>query len=263
MIFEDVTTSFLNEQFADVLNISSVDVLSQSIVETNEGRRKLSMKSNLRRRLQSSSLQIELEVEGTVLDQQALDALIESSSDKSISSVIEENMTSNYDELSKQLSGQSNFFPRCVHVYIPEEMGGNDSQQLVCEEVVSSPLANVEQSSGIQIDRNQLIAIITGGAIALLVLIGSIFVMERRSAAAKRRRILEEQSDDDDEGMKAYDLNDLTYHREESGVSDMRTSQRTEAAVAPMKMPIKPKRRSSGLVKEARMMPSIVDTVSL
>ena len=208
---ENVTQTFLGEQFTDLMEVSEVTVLSQGLVEEQGGERKLKHGSLGRNLLQkslrsletstSSSLYIELVVDGTVLDWQALESSVESPKDgtnreigdysikDSIATAIESSLSSNNDDFKTRLADSSDFFPF-------------ESSRSILD-----PSAAVKPRGEGGTNSNQLIFIIVGAAVALVVLVGSMFYMERKSGA-KRRRALESH-DIDDEMEHAYDLNDL------------------------------------------------------
>jgi len=208
---ENVTQTFLGEQYTDSMEVSEVTVLSQSLVEEEGGERKLRHGSLGRNLLQkslrsletstSSSLYIELVVDGTVLDWQALESFVESPKDgtnrgigdnsikDSIATAIESSLSTNNDDFKTRLAESSDFFPF-------------ESSRSILE-----PTAAVKPGGEGGTSSNQLIFIIVGVAVALVVLVGSMFYMERKSGA-KRRRALEPH-DIDDEMEHAYDLNDL------------------------------------------------------
>jgi len=214
---EDVTRSFLNDQFSDSMEVDDVTVLSQRVVVPSPGGRRL---GRGRRRLQggdgeeeedgggappsaspstSPYLLVELGVEGTVSNWTALeysssrysanDTSGGTSVEDSISAVIAESISSNYDELTAQLADESDFFPyeSSDIVYAPAEL----------------PNAAIQEGNP-----NRLVFLVSGAAVALVVLIGSIFYMDRRSAGEKRRRMLDEDASLED--RSAYDLNNVT-----------------------------------------------------
>ena len=149
-ILENVTLLFLNEQFSDSMEASKVTLLSQTIVtSTSEKDRDdlFSVKSL------SYSLMVELVVEGIVSNWTAFDS--ESSSRKrsneSISSVFSRSILMNFGEFTMRLENESDFF-----------------QFDESTEIISS----LETSSGEIIMSQTLIIILSGAALALVILAG-------------------------------------------------------------------------------------------
>ena len=149
-ILENVTLLFLNEQFSDSMEASKVTLLSQTIVTSTseKDRDDLFSVDSL-----SYSLMVELVVEGIVSNWTAFDS--ESSSRKgsneSISSVFNRSFLMNFGEFTMRLENESDFF-----------------QFDESTEIISS----LENSSGGTIMSQTLIIILSGAALALVILAG-------------------------------------------------------------------------------------------
>lgn len=209
---EGVTKSFLNDQFSGSMEVNGVTVLSQNLVQSSESRR-------LGRSLQSGdSLLIEIGVEGTVSNWTALESTVDDSTNNdttktsggfsamdSISTVISRSISSSYDELTTQLADESDFFPFEKSAF------------------QSSQARTVDGESGDN-SASRIIAIVSGAAVALVVLIGSMFFLERISAAKRRRGLDEDVSLE----QSQYDLNDVTKsHEEEDGKKIARSNSKS------------------------------------
>lgn len=198
---ENVTQSFLGEQFSDSMEVGEVTVLNQTLVETENGRKLQGLESS-----PTSSLLIQLGVEGTVTDWQALESKIEDSSntngtlreansgsiEDSISMAIEDSITSNYYAFSTQLGESSDFFPY-ESTKMPTSKAG----------AIAAP----QESSS---NRNQIMLFFVGGFAGLVLLVGSKFYIDR--SGSKRKQLPESHHDEEGGGMdqqSAYDLNDL------------------------------------------------------
>ena len=149
-ILENVTLLFLNEQFSDSMEASKVTLLSQTIVASTSEKDQDDLFSvdSL-----SYSLMVELVVEGIVSNWTAFDS--ESSSRKesneSISSVFNGSILMNFGEFTMRLENESDFF-----------------QFDESTEITSS----LENSSGGTIMSQTLIIILSGAALALVILAG-------------------------------------------------------------------------------------------
>jgi len=142
-ILENVTLLFLNEQFSDSMEASKVTLLSQTIVTSTseKDRDDLFSVDSL-----SYSLMVELVVEGIVSNWTAFDS--ESSSRKgsneSISSVFNRSILMNFGEFTMRLENESDFFQ----------------------------FDESTDSSGGTIMSQTLIIILSGAALALVILAG-------------------------------------------------------------------------------------------
>lgn len=198
--FEVVTMSFLNEQLNGSMAVSAVNVLGQSVFSSGRRDRGLSGESGGRtlEESSSSSLLVDLAVEGTVTNWAELassdlvDVSAPSSLDDTISTMISRAISSNYDEYVVKLGDEPEFAP-----YQSMELSSAQSQQIEPKPT------------------SRLVLIITGTGIALVVLVGSLFYMERNS----RRRRLSQENEYDEENS-AYDLKDVTNSYAEDSIVD-------------------------------------------
>ena len=191
---ENVTQTFLGEQFNDSMEVSEVTVWSQSLVEEEGVERKLKHGTVGRHLLQkslrsletstSSSLYIELVVDGTVLDWQALESSVESPKDgtnreigdysikDSIATAIESSLSSNNDDFKSRLADSSDFF------------------LLESSKSILEPTAGMKPRGEGGTIPSTFLFVVVGAAVALVVLVGSMFYMDLKSDA-KRQRALE------------------------------------------------------------------------
>lgn len=205
-VLANVTKSFLGENFSGSMDVSSVKVLSQSVVSSDG--RKLK-RSGLRKLPQasSSSLNVDLGVEGTVLDWQALETFAGGSLSRgvgeSISFIISESISANFDDLTTQLAAASSFFPSL-------DLSNNTNNRGEINQAIKGP-----ETTKANNNPNQRIIIVTGAAAALVILVGSMFYMERRSGNKRQRTLKHPVEDDEEESGLGYDLKQLSYdHRE-------------------------------------------------
>ena len=243
-ILVNVTKTFLESQFAEVLEISSVTLLSQSVSQGEEDRK-------LRRRgLESSSLIVQLGLEGKVLDWSTLEsASTEKTADttsppigESISSIITNSLTVNNDEFTNELASSSSFFP--------------------APSIVSSEAVAVEPKG--EGTNPNLIMIASGAAAALVILVGSMFYMERRSSGNKRRREMDRNPDDDMEAQGVYDLQYLDEEDEEESPAEL-VGQAISSSARAISSSVHTNKRQKGnsTVEKARTGKCLIDNVSL
>jgi hypothetical protein len=197
VVLENVTLSFLNEQFIGVLEVNEVNVLSQSVGSRNvrvlNGRRLSKIgssvdKSALRSLAESSSppaLSVELSVDGIVSNWTAPNEA--NVSGDSISTALSHEISSNYEEFMSELSDESGFFSS-ASPHTP-----------------SSAVSSSEASSEIN-KPNHKIVIIFGAVVAFVALVGSKIYMERKSGTKRRRRYDEDIKEEE----FAYDLSRVT-----------------------------------------------------
>lgn len=185
--FESVTKTFLNEELSGSMEIDEVTVLTQKVVDFDpvvERRIKESGEEDAiigNHTDKGSSLFVKMEVEGSVtnwtaLESSSLAAEGDSFSSDDISTVINQAIESNYDE------------------YISELAVAQSHLEAVPVEAVPAPSSNT----------SRLAMIVTVCAVALVVLVGSMFYMERRTGVRQRMMA------DGDESSSQYDLNDVT-----------------------------------------------------
>jgi len=190
---ENVTQTFLGEQFTDSMEVSEVTVWSQSIVEEEGDERKLKHGNLGRNVLQkslrsletstSSSLYIELVVDGTVLDWQALESSVESPKDgtnreiddnsirNSIATAIESSLSSNNDDFKTRLAHSSDFF------------------LLESSKSILEPTAAIKPKGEGNTIPITFMIIVAGAAVALGVLVGTMFYMDLKSDAKQQRAL--------------------------------------------------------------------------
>lgn len=200
---ENVTKNYFNDQFSNLMEVNEVTVISQSIVENGSRR--------LGRRLQygnnpsssSSSLIVAMGVEGRMTNWTGFVASMGASFSSANATSMEDSIfisisrSISSDELKSQLAAMDpDSFPYEYHLVI-------------------STAPTVDGSS-----RKSIISIIAGAAVALVILVGSMFFMERKSGVKRRRRILEARNDDMSLEQSQYDLNDVTNSQSQDNDSD-------------------------------------------
>lgn len=220
IVLENVTLSFLNEQFFGVLDVREVNLVSQSVdhssfnatrksrdVRVLNGRRLKTISKNgndiresmMRSLAESSSSQpsliVLLNVDGAVSNWTPFDAAIDGQDiDDSISTVLAQDISSNYESFMTELAEDSEFFP-------------NVTNQTPSSAVTDSNHSEANDNT------NQKIVIIFGAVAAFVALVGSKLYMERRSAGTKQRR---RRSDVDGREESAYDLSRVMKSSEDN-----------------------------------------------
>ncbi len=218
-ILENVTLFFLNEQFKGVLEVNAVALLSQSFNQSSadtagrsrsvrvlNGRRLRTLPKTLRnsgeemwRLLAERSLLAVLSVDGMISNWTAVNETNddqEVESDDSISTVLSQDISSNYEEFMIALANESDFFPSASP-----------------QTTTSSAATESESSSG---SPNLKLVIICGCVVAFVALAGSKFYLERKSKSKRRRRL----NHDDSSEESAYDLSRVTKSGEDQNIGD-------------------------------------------
>ncbi len=208
-ILENVTLLFLNEQFKGVLEVNEVVLLSQSFNQSSidtagrsrsvrvlNGRRfrthpktlSNSDEEMLLRSLSERSLLAVLSVDGMVSNRTALNEANNDDqvSGDSISTVLSQAISYNYEEFMIALANESNFF-------------SSSSPQTT----VSASAATESESTSESPNLKPII--VCGCVVAFVALVGSKFYLEQRKSKSKRRRLYH----GDDREESAYDLNSV------------------------------------------------------
>ena len=214
-ILENVTLFFLNEQFKGVLEVNEVALLSQSFIQMSadtsgrsrnvrvmNGRRLRTLPKTLRnsdeemvRLLAERSLLAVLSVDGMISNWTALNETHddqEVKSDDSISTVLSQDISSNYEEFMIALANESDFFSSAS------------------PRTTTSAATESESTSGSP--TNLKLVVICGCVVAFVALAGSKFYLERKSKSKRRRRRLKH---DDNSEESAYDLSRVTKSGED------------------------------------------------
>jgi hypothetical protein len=181
-ILENVTLLFLNEHFSDSMEASEVTLLSQTIVTSTSEKDRVDLFSV---ESLSYSLIIELGVEGivsnwTAFESESISRNYAQGSNESIPSVFSRSIMMNYCEFTMRLENESDFF-----------------QFDESTEIISS----LENSSEEIIMSQTLIIILSGAALALVILVGCMIFLGK-DKDIKQHHVIERED-------SSYGIEDL------------------------------------------------------
>lgn len=248
-VLENVTLSYLNEQFKGILEVNEVTVLSQSFGQSSvdtAGKSRYIIRAINGRRLRRPSivrslaerlLMVDLNVDGTISNWTSLNEANDfQDSNDSISTTLAEVISSNNEEFMGELANKSDFFT-------------SSSKQTPSFAVSSTDAPTVNE----KLSRNIVIA--SGAVVAFVALVGSVLYMKRKSGTKRSRR-----NDDENREEFAYDLSRVGKSGEDHmGDDGYPSSEKVGKEACPG--PMKPKSPKQAKI-DARMT-SLLDQVCL
>lgn len=249
VVLENVTLSYLNEEFKGILEVNEVTLLSQSFDQSSvdtagKSRYRRAMNGRRLRRLSKvrslaeRSLLVELNVDGTISNWTSLNEANDyQGSNDSISTTLAGVISSNNEEFMSELANKSDFFT-------------SSSKQTPSLAVSSTDATTVNEKL------SRKIVIISGAVISFVALVGSVLYMKRTSGTKRSRRHY-----DDNREEFAYDLSRVgksgeDYTGDEGDLSSKKVGKEAECTG-----PMKPK--SPKQAKINARMTSLLDQVCL